>query len=258
MIQFRDDSSRDQCDVLSEKLIEHPVVVIEALLKLGMGDKGRLLYLRNAIKKGTIIHNADKKFLKRMKIELDEVKSPNSNESNNNFQSNDVRSMKHNLSKNNYKNTKQEEKNDLRNKFPSGTEPGILKNQHLLGEIKKSNSKLMDNLELLWLSRENLSHSTNEKPKSFSSLPNFTQNNNFDWLTFLKNNFKSGDKLFDFKKHDIMTYTSAGLFALWFAGYQNLIDIGPLQTISLGLSAGAAVSAGLLYKQHKTSKKENT
>ena len=60
---------------MSELLIEHPVLVVEELLKLGMGDEGRLLYLRNAITRGTIIHNSDKKFLKKMQIELDDFKS---------------------------------------------------------------------------------------------------------------------------------------------------------------------------------------
>jgi hypothetical protein len=56
-------------------LIEHPVVVIEHLLKLNIGDEGRLLYLRKAITNGQIIYNSDKEFLKKMEKELELVNS---------------------------------------------------------------------------------------------------------------------------------------------------------------------------------------
>jgi hypothetical protein len=56
-------------------LIEHPVVVIENLLKLNIGDEGRLLYLRKAITNGQIIYNSDKEFLKKMEKELELVNS---------------------------------------------------------------------------------------------------------------------------------------------------------------------------------------
>jgi hypothetical protein len=53
-----------------------------------------------------------------------------------------------------------------------------------------------------------------------------------------------------------MAFASAGLFALWFAGYQNMIEMDPLPSVALGLSAGAALSAGIFYKLQKTSPKE--
>jgi hypothetical protein len=56
-------------------LIEHPVVVIEEILKFNLGDEDRLLYIRKAITKGQTIYHSDREFLKRMLIELDKVKS---------------------------------------------------------------------------------------------------------------------------------------------------------------------------------------
>ena len=50
-----------------------------------------------------------------------------------------------------------------------------------------------------------------------------------------------------------MAYASAGLFTLWYAGFQNMIDLGPMQNITLGLSAGAATLSFIFYKQKKNS-----
>ena len=68
---------------MSELLIEHPVVFIEDLLKLGIGDEGRLLYLRKAITNGKTVYDSDKKFLKKMYLELDKIKSSKSVKSHN-------------------------------------------------------------------------------------------------------------------------------------------------------------------------------
>jgi len=44
------------------------------------------------------------------------------------------------------------------------------------------------------------------------------------------------------------------LFSLWWAGFQNLIDLGSLQGLLLGFSAGSATAAGLFYKKEKNVK----
>ncbi len=241
---------------MSELLIEHPVLVVEELLKLGMGDEGRLLYLRNAITRGTIIHKSDKNYLKKMELKLDEIKSTKSDKPSKNSQFENTLDKTIIMSDDKYKFFKHEN-HSIKNKQFSGTDSGTLKIQNLIGELKKSESKLIDNLELLLLSREVSSQKEIDNSISISSFSNSLKNHNADLFAMIKDNPLTENKSFRIKKHDVMAATSAGLFALWFASYQNLIDMGPLQYISLGLSASLAVSAGIFYKKYKTSKKQN-
>ena len=57
---------------MSESIIDHPIVIIDKLLKMGKGDKGRLLYLKKALINGKTIYESDKKYLKQMQKELSE------------------------------------------------------------------------------------------------------------------------------------------------------------------------------------------
>ena len=59
---------------MSELLIEHPIPIIDDLLKARIGDEGRLLYLRKAIQNGKTIHESDRKFLKRMEEKIQKIK----------------------------------------------------------------------------------------------------------------------------------------------------------------------------------------
>jgi hypothetical protein len=152
---------------LSEILIAHPVVVIEELLKLNMGDEGRLLYLRKAITSGHTIYKSDKEFLKRMHMELDVVKSGKHGDldtSNNAFSEN--------------------KNSGISNKFESE----ITSIQNSISELKNKDSKIKDNLELLSLSREVLSQITIDRSNSFGSFSNLIKNSNADLFSLLTNN----------------------------------------------------------------------
>ena len=238
-------------------LIEHPVVLIEDLLKLGIGDEGRLLYLRKAITNGKPVYDSDKKFLKRMYLELDKIKSKRSDKQDDKFQSDHIENKIKIVSKNKYNFSKSTENYSNKNTQSPKFDSGITKIQNLIGELKKSDSRLMDNLELLLMSREISSQSTIDKSNSFGSFSNISKRNSADLFDLIKNNpVSNNSQLFGIKKYTIMASTSAGLFALWFAGYQNMIDIGSLPSVALGLSAGAALSAGIFYKLQKTTQKE--
>jgi hypothetical protein len=148
-------------------LIDHPVFVIEQLLRLNIGDEGRLLYLRKAITNGQTIYNSDKEFLKNMQRELDAVKStktPCLNKSKNGFSEN-----KTNVSSNSF-------------------ESKLISLQNSISELKNRDSKIKDNLELLLLSREVSSQITIDKSNSFGSFSNLTKNSNADLFSLIKNN----------------------------------------------------------------------
>ncbi len=148
-------------------LIEHPVVVIENLLKLNIGDEGRLHYLRKAITNGQIIYNSDKEFLKKMEKELDLVNS--ANEKGLNKSKNVIFKKKD---------------NNLSNSF----EPTILSIQNSISELKTKDSKIKDNLELLLLSREVSTQIEIDKANSFGSFSKITKNSNADLFSLLKKN----------------------------------------------------------------------
>ena len=242
---------------MSEVLIEHPVVVIEKLLKLGIGDEGRLLYLRKAITNGKPVYDSDKKFLKRMYLELDKIKSHRSDKQDDKFQSDHIENKKKIMSKKKYNISTSTENYSNKNTQSPEFDSGITKIQNLIGELKKSDSRLMDNLELLLISREISLQSTIDKSNSFGSFSNLSKSNNADLFELIKNNpVSKNSQLFGIKKYNIMASASAGLFAFWFTGYQNMIDIGALPSVALGLSAVAAISAGIFYKLQKTSPKE--
>jgi hypothetical protein len=148
-------------------LIEHPVVVIEHLLKLNIGDEGRLLYLRKAITNGQIIYNSDKEFLKKMEKELELVNSV----------------KEKNLDKT--KNGISEKKNkNVSNSF----EISINSIQNSISELKTKDSKIKDNLELLLLSREVSTQIDIDKANSFGSFSKLTKNSNSDLFSLLKKN----------------------------------------------------------------------
>ena len=241
---------------MSEMLTGHPIIFIEKLLKLGLGDKGRLVYLRDYIKSGKTIYASDKKFLNILEKKLDGFERPSQNKPSNNFNSNNK--FNDNIGFSGYESDiiKHEDNHSTDKTYTSDEfDSGILKIQDSISELQQSNSRLKDNLELISISRESLSTSRVEKSNPIVSSPNTIKNNIYNSISLHKNNSTSTNlKIFGIKKHDVLAYTSAGLFTLWYAGFQNIVDMGPFQSISLGLSVAAAVFAGILYRQAKISK----
>jgi len=170
-------------------LVEHPVLFIENLLKLGIGDKGRLLYLRNALTKGTIIHDSDKKFLKKMQQELVKSRGTKSKKSHDDA-SNDMSKYSSPSKTESKVSNKNKDHSDEKNKNLTGRNLGNLKIKNLLSELKQSDSKLMDNLELLLISHEGLSRPGIENSNSFDLLPRFLKSKNIEWFDSVKKNLK--------------------------------------------------------------------
>lgn len=236
---------------MSELIIEHPISLIENLLKAGKGDKGRLLYLKNAIKNGKTIYESDQKYLYTMQNAYPELLFQE-NTSNNLSQNNSVKPYFSAELKN--KSTKKP-KQLLQNKVSFDSFDFELETiQNSLSDLKTKESKIKDNLKLLSINHEILSQTKIDQSNSFGSFSNLSKNTPSDLFELIKDssNVKMAHR-FRIKKHNVMAYTSAGLFSLWFAGYQNLIDLGVFQGLSLGFSAGAAVSAGLFYKKNSKS-----
>jgi len=170
-------------------LVDHPVLFVENLLKLGIGDKGRLLYLRNALTKGTIIHDSDKKFLKKMQHELDKSRGiklelPHDDASNYLIKNSSPTKMESKVS-NQKENYVYEKNKDLTER-----NLGDLTIQNLLSELKQRESKLMDNLELLLISHDGLSQPEIENSNSFDRVPKLLKNKNSEWFDSVKKNLK--------------------------------------------------------------------
>lgn len=232
-------------------MIEHPIFLIENLLKSGKGDEGRLLYLRNALKNGKTIYDSDKKYLDTMRSRYWEILS-SKNASVNKSQiiaKNYSKKISHSWVTEPHKTLENKEKG-LTNSFDSELESI----QNSLSDLKTQESKIKDNLHLLFINREILSLPATHPSKSLESFPNLTKNSSSDLFELLKNTNTKKNSILGFKIHDAMAYVSAGLFSMWFAGYLNIVDLGLFQNLSLGLSAGAAVSAGMIYQKQKTTK----
>lgn len=233
---------------MNELIIDHPVATIEALLKMGKGDKGRLLYLKKAFIDGKIIYESDKKYLRQMQKDLSKNKS----------------------SSNNSKFIREDSKNDFNKKILSKqkgsnsneiliTGSGKIHNndnfqeiqsiQTLIEDIKKKDSNIQDNLELLLINRKMPSSDT----EKISFVDYSNESNGLLNITgsIIQRNSLQQFKFLGLKKHDLMAYAAAGLFSVWFAGFTNLINLGPMKGLTLGLSAGSAVAAGLTYKKLK-------
>lgn len=145
---------------MSEGLVEHPILFIENLLKLGLGEEGRLLYLKKALTMGKNIHNSDKKFLKKMQYALNDVQGLKSEKPSGYFTS-------QNFKENNLE---------------------IQKIQNQIVELKQGDSKLKENLEFLLICHEDSYSQTINKSKSFSNL---LKDKKSRFLETFKKNFKS-------------------------------------------------------------------
>ena len=237
---------------LNGALGEHPIIFIDKLLKLGIGDKGRLLYLRNYLKNGKPLYDSDRKFLETMEHKLyehtviDFDKSFYAENSESTIKNSDIspKFTDHKFAENYFT-----------DEFSSSSEfdSELLQIQNSIGDLQKSNSKLKDNLELISMSRQNLQQQKLEYTNSDKNSSDITKEHKSKAFSLFKNSKSSNSKPFKLQKHDVMVYSSAGLFTLWYISFQNIVDLGSAESIFLGLSAACAVSAGIFYKQHKSS-----
>ena len=230
---------------MSELVIEHPISLIENLLKAGKGDEGRLLYLRKALKNGKTIYESDKNYLNTMQKEHSKILLLDNN-SDKQSQNISVNNKPPKEIKNNTGKISQTKETFDSFEFELETIRGSLQ------DLKTKESKIKDNLDFLSMNREILAQTTIDKSNSFGSFSNLPKTTPSDLFELIKNTPTIEKTKIEIKKHNAMAYLSAGLFSLWFAGYQNLIDLGVFQGLSLGFSAGAAVSAGLFYRKQKS------
>ena len=170
---------------MSEMLIEHPVVVIEKLLKFRMGDEGRLLYLRKAVTQGQILYDSDKEYLKKMQRKLD-LKNPEKI-SKTSKKDPVLKKKKNNLPKNKSRLTTSK-KDLINNKTPeeSGiSESEITTIQNSISDLKNKDSKIKDNLELLLINREIITQSEIDKNNSFGSFSKLTKTRDADLFSLI-------------------------------------------------------------------------
>ena len=237
---------------MSEMMIEHPIKIIEKFLELGKGDKGRLLYLRKALASGKTIYDSDKKYLNKLQQEINQNHKiindfPETCETKIGVNSNKKTLSKFELSQLGRNLTRAGHEDHIDN-----FENEIQTIQNSLDILKKKESGIKDNLELLLASRKNTSKNSLKKSNSTVSFSNLSKNSSSDLFDLIKNpTTLENSKFFGIKKYDLMAYVSAGLFSAWFAGYVNLINLGSVDNLFFGLSAGAAVSAGLFYMRTK-------
>ena len=235
---------------MNESIIEHPISKIDFLLKMGKGDKGRLLYLKKALINGKTIYESDKKYLKQIQIEIPE---------NGDF-SNDSKSFKdqtkNNLNQKNFLTSNNSKVNQSsihsNDKEQIENANGIQSIQSLLEDIKNKDSKINDSLELLVVNRQFFSDGLKPAHSSFVNDADISKELNSDLFGSVnQRNRLEQFHFFGLKKHDLMLYASAGTFSLWFSSFMNLVDLGPMKGLVLGLSAGSAVAAGLYFKRYK-------
>ena len=220
-------------------------------MKADKGDEGRLLYLRKALKNGKTIYESDKNYLNTMQKEYSEIlladntsEKPSQNISVNHKSSEEIKKKPIKVS---------QKTSDTKETFDS-FEFELETIRGSLQDLKTKESKIKDNLEFLSMNREILTQTTIDKSNSFGSFSNLPKTTPSDLFELIKNTPTMEKTRIGIKKHNTMAFVSAGLFSLWFAGYQNLIDLGVFQGLSLGFSAGAAVSSGLFYRKQKSEK----
>lgn len=239
---------------MSEMIIEHPIMIIENLLKMGKGDEGRLLYLRKALIDGKTIYESDKKYLKKMNDLL------NQNQDNTSIPKHSTLPIEQNIEKKIKNERNLSESNSKKYlvgdifKFDSfDFELQTLHNSII--DLKKKESHIKDNLELIALNREILTQHEFDKSNTFGAFLNLPKKSSSDLFDLIatKPNLENS-QFFKLPKYSLMTCVSASLFSLWWAGFQNLIDLGSLQGLLLGFSAGSATAAGLFYKKEKNVK----
>lgn len=245
---------------------------VNMLLKLHIGDEGRLLYLRNALKNGKVIFNSDKIFLQRMQEKLDQMhkNQPRSTNISPTRLVTQKRLSEYNLHNANFTNrvhdlaqSSEERKNErkIENQKPiPGLEKLLLGMTDSIEELKNTQSKILTNLEIMVNDyKDNIMHNPvfNEIITDYLIKKNakneFAKKNDLKFKEFPKNNLFSNKVRTsrNIKISDIMAWCTSGLFIVWFASFLNLIDINPFQNVLLGLSVGLAICVGIIHKIQK-------
>jgi len=250
LIIFFCECSRREGKSMSEMIIEHPILIIESLLKMGLGDEGRLLYLRKALTNGKSIYESDKNYLKKMYHALHknyyaDCKFLNQSKSKieTTTKNSDFKNNSFDLSKKCHS-----DDGDMFDTFES--EMQTLHNS--IEDLKKKESQIKDNLELIMMNREILTQRDVDTSNSFGKFSNLSKISSSDLFELLATDpILEKSSFFRIPKYRLMTGISAGLFSLWFAGHQNFLDLGSFQGFLLGISAGSATLAGLFYQKEK-------
>jgi hypothetical protein len=257
---------------MSEVLIDDPMTTVNTLLKLQIGDEGRLLYLRNALKNGKVIFNSDKRFLRSMQEKLDQIPKRQSKPQNistarvvtqkrlSEYNSNrsDFANKIYNLPQD-YQEQQNSKKIENQTQVPD-LEKILLGMSNSITELKKTQSQILTNLEILMNDHQNSPKSN----QSFNEIivdnlnkknvkNKFTEKNDMKYKEFF------GDRLISnksraFSNHkisDVLAWVTSGLFVVWFASFLKLIDIDPFQNLFLGLAAGLAVCVAVSHKLKK-------
>ena len=257
---------------MNEVLIDNPMSTVNTLLKLHIGDEGRLLYLRNALKSGKVIFNSDKMFLQRMQEKLDQIYKKQSRASNissvrlvtqkklseYNSHISDFTSKINNLSQPNqeYKNKNMFEEQ----KQVPDLEKILFRLTDSIAELKETQSKILTNLEIMKNDYKSYVMHNQSSNEIFTDNQNnkkneggFTEKEDIKLEEIFKKEVFSNksNASHNFKISDVMAWSTSGLFIVWFASFLNLIDIGPFQNLVLGLSIGFAVCVGLSHKMQK-------
>ena len=250
LIFFCEHSTR-RGNQMSEMMIEHPIMIIEHLLKMGQGDKGRLLYLRKALTSGKTIYDSDKRYLKKMCHAIHQNQDAVDHFPNDSNIKVEPKIPEDGVPKNTTFELSKKYHSDDKCDFDTFEfEMQTLKNS--IEDLKKKESQIKDNLELITVNREILAQREVDKSNSFgtfSNLPKKLPSDLFDLL--VTNPALEQSRSFRIPKYGLLTCVSAGLLSLWFAGYQNFLDLGSFQGLLLGFSAGSAASAGLFYQKEK-------
>lgn len=185
-----------------------------------------MLYLKKTVQNNLPIYESDKKFLKIIRTKVNE-KTKRYRIAPNKFRL-DTEGKKKNL--------KQISSNLIQNTSVQNSEKILFAMMQEMHELKKRQLRMTEQLQLIntqLLSPRNKTHDQyklkNEKkdynPKKYSS--------------FLERYSK------------IMIWGAAGLSVVWYAGIMNVINIGFLKDVSLGISIGLTAGIVFFYKVRK-------
>ena len=203
---------------------------------MGIGDQGRLNYLKNSIKKKSIIYESDKKFLYQVKHRLEETHYPKI-----------IRSQKQKrYIPRNY--PQQVSRQEFSKKIDENSSEKILVAMlHEIHEIKQRQLRTVDQIQVL--------SSKLEKSKNITNLDQFKPN--YVEKIEINDVNKTTVKTLSFVKESskIMIWSASGLSILWYAGFLNLITLGEAKDIFLGISIGLASGVVILQRLQKFLKK---
>lgn len=222
-----------------EELVENPIGLVEELIIAKIGDRGRLEYLKDSLKKGKRIYNSDRVFLKKMQSVL-ENRHPEWKHADKNpeIETPSVEVIK----RPSYDSAHQVEKaasmqgSLLQIERQKSELAGLIKS---LNSLKETQIDMVGRLgaivDALESSYEKQRTVKEEADQHISRQP------------------KDSPK--DSKKQlhtDLLVWGAAGSFVLWAASLFDIVSIGSAAEILLGISVGLATGASISYKTQKT------